>query len=188
MVMSQIRQQLRRVWRVATVVVVCSVMLAGRARAQATGTVGVTARVAGALSVATQDELAFGTFTAPFAARRVSFTDNSAVGRRGRFTIRSEGDTELMMELTVPDALRNGSVALPLTDWGMRVNTVDADVGGVDTALVPGVNRTSLRMPGASGTNSMLYIRLGATALPGGSQASGIYNATVQVSLNFVGA
>jgi hypothetical protein len=162
--------------------------ISGRAHAQVSGSIGVSARVSGALSITTQDELAFGTFTAPFAPRRVSFTDNGPLGRRGRFTIRGEGDTELMMELTVPDAMRNGAGALPLSDWGMRVNTVDADVGGTDAALVAGLNRSSIRMPGAAGANSMVYIRLSATAVPSGSQSAGAYNATVQVSLNYVGA
>jgi spore coat protein U-like protein len=182
-----IRQTVRR-WCLCVGALISSAAITDRAAAQVTGSVGVSARVSGSLTVTTQDELAFGTFTAPFTARRVSFTDNGPLGRRGRFTIRGEGDTELLMELTVPDAMRNGSGALPLSDWGMRVNTVDADVGGSDAALIAGVNRTSLRMPGAAGVNSMLYIRLSATALPSGSQAAGQYNATVQVSLNYVGA
>lgn len=162
----------------------CSV----QAKAQVSGTVNVTARVNGSLSVTTQDDLAFGTFTAPFAPRRVTFTDNGPLGRRGRFTIRGEGDTELMMELTVPDAMRGGSGVLPLSDWGMRVNTIDADNGGRDLALVPGVNRTSMRLPGVPGVASMLYFRVRATAVPTGTQAPGAYAATVQISLNYVGA
>jgi hypothetical protein len=138
--------------------------------------------------VTTQDELAFGTFTTLARARRVAFTDNGPMGRRGRFTIRGDGDTELLMELVVPDAMRSGVGTLPLSEWGIRVNTVDTDVGGVDAALASGVNRTSLRLPGIAGATSMLYIRLSATASPGGVQPAGAYSATVQIALNYVGA
>ncbi len=167
------------------------VLLAGNglgAQTTATGSVGVVARVTGALSVTTQDDLSFGTITAPFAVRRVTFTDNGPLGRRGRFTIVGDGNTELSMELTVPDAMRNAGSALPLADWGMRVNTVDADAGGSDIALASGRNATTLRLPGTSGGTGMLYIRLAATARPDGSQAAGTYGATVQVSLSYVGA
>jgi hypothetical protein len=159
-----------------------------RAQVAASGAVQVSARVAGSLSITTQDELAFGTFTAPFVSRRVAFTDNGPLGRRGRFTIRGDGDTELLMELVVPDALRNGTGALALSDWGMRVNAVDADAGGTEATLITGVNRSSIRLPGASGSTGMLYIRLSATATSSGSQVPGNYGATVQVSLSFVGA
>jgi hypothetical protein len=158
------------------------------AQVAASGSVGVTARVAGSLSVTTQDDLAFGTLTAPFTSRRVTFTDNGPLGRRGRFTIRGDGDTELQLELVVPDALRNSQGALPLTAWGMRVSSIDADVGGTDAALVQGVNRSVIRLPGVTGSTTMLYIRLSATAQPGGSQVPGAYGATVQVSLTYVGA
>lgn len=174
--------------RLTALFVIATACSSVRAGAQVSGTVNVTARVNGSLSVTTQDDLAFGTFTAPFAPRRVTFTDNGPLGRRGRFTIRGEGDTELMMELTVPDAMRGGSGSLPLSDWGMRVNTIDADNGGRDLALVPGVNRTSMRLPGVPGVASMLYFRMRATAMPAGSQAPGAYAATVQISLNYVGA
>lgn len=158
------------------------------AQASAVGSIGVSARVTGALAVTTQDELWFGTMSAPYAPRHVGFTDNGPLGRRGRFTIRADGDTELVMELVVPDAMRNGANPLPLGDWGMRVNTVDADVGGTDMVLVPGVNTTTLRLPGTIGLPSMLYVRLSATASPVGSQVPGSYAATVQVSLTYVGA
>jgi spore coat protein U-like protein len=176
--------------RAGVLVAAASVLSARCVAAQApvSGSVGVSARVAGSLSVTTQDELAFGTFTAPYAARRVTFTDNGPLGRRGRFTIRGDGDTELMMEVVVPDAMRGGVGSMPLSDWGMRVNTVDADVGGTDASLVTGVNRSSIRLPGVAGTAGMLYIRLSATAQPGGTQVPGVYGATVQVNLSFVGA
>ncbi|MCC7052931.1 MAG: DUF4402 domain-containing protein [Gemmatimonadaceae bacterium] len=186
--MAPFSHSLRTLLRAVAVMLLLPAVWSVRVHAQVSGTVNVTARVNGSLSVTTQDDLAFGTFTAPFAARRVSFTDNGPLGRRGRFTIRGEGDTELMMELTVPDAMRGGSGVLPLADWGMRMNTVDADNGGSDVALFPGVNRASMRMPGAAGVASMLYFRVRATALPNGTQAPGAYAATVQISLNYVGA
>ncbi len=158
------------------------------AQVATTASVSVTARVSGSLSVNTQEGLSFGTFTAPFTPRRVAFTDNGPLGRRARFTIRGDGDTELMMELIVPDVMRNGAGTLPLTDWGMRVNTVDADQGGTEAPLLQGVNRSSIRLPGAAGTTGLLYIRLSATAAPTGSQVPGAYAATVQVSLSYVGA
>jgi hypothetical protein len=176
----------------AVVALVCAVALPiAAARAQqpdVSGSLSVTGRVIGSLSVTTQDELAFGTFTTLARARRVAFTDNGPMGRRGRFTIRGDGDTELLMELVVPDAMRSGVGTLPLSEWGIRVNTVDTDVGGVDAALASGVNRTSLRLPGIAGATSMLYIRLCATASPGGVQPAGAYSATVQIALNYVGA
>ena len=174
---------------------VCAVVLLASAtgaplaaQAVAVGTIGVTARVTGAITVTTQDELSFGTMSGPFAPRHVAFTDNGPLGRRGRFTIRGDGDTELVMELVVPSAMQSGASSLPLGDWGMRVNTVDADVGGSDMSLVTGVNMTSLRLPGTTGVPGMLYVRLSATASPVGSQVPGTYGATVQVSLSYVGA
>jgi hypothetical protein len=195
--LAEYRRFHRRIRAVASpalrAVVVCAALCVGsvaplQAQVAASGSVQVTARVAGSLSVTTQDELAFGTFTAPFVSRRVAFTDNGPLGRRGRFTIRGDGDTELLMELVVPDALRNGTGALALSDWGMRVNSVDADAGGTEATLITGVNRSSIRLPGVSGSTGMLYIRLSATATSSGSQAPGNYGATVQVSLSFVGA
>jgi hypothetical protein len=195
--LAESRPRRARVGRVARAtlraVIVIAALCASRgaplhAQVAASGSVQVTARVAGSLSVTTQDELAFGTFTAPFVSRRVAFTDNGPLGRRGRFTIRGDGDTELLMELVVPDALRNGTGALALSDWGMRVNAVDADAGGTEATLITGVNRSSIRLPGVSGSTGMLYIRLSATATSSGSQVPGNYGATVQVSLSFVGA
>jgi spore coat protein U-like protein len=178
-------------WTLRTLgVLVCAMIPVIPAGAQytASGSVGVSAVITGALSVTTQDELSFGTLTAPYASRRVQFTDNGPLGRRGRFTIVGEGNAELVVELTVPDAMRNAGRALPLADWGMRVNTVDADVGGADYALATGRNATTLRMPASTGGSSQLFIRLSATARPDPSQAAGRYGATVQVSLTYVGA
>lgn len=176
-----------RRWRTVPFVLL-TVTGALRSEAQVSGAMNVTARVNGSLTVTTQEDLAFGTFTAPYAARRVTFTDNGPLGRRGRFTVQGVGDTELMLELTVPDEMRSGGGALPLSDWGMRVSAIDSDNAGSDLALVPGVNRASMRMPGTPGVASMLYFRMRATALPGGSQLPGAYAATVQISLNYVGA
>lgn len=169
---------------------VCTLAGAGSLGAQgtATGSVGVSAIVTGALSVTTQDDLSFGTLTAPLASRRVLFTDNGPLGRRGHFTIVGDANAELSVELTVPDAMRNASQSLPLADWGMRVNTVDADAGGADFALATGRNATTLRLPASAGSTGRLFIRLSATARPDGSQAAGRYGATVQVSLSYVGA
>jgi spore coat protein U-like protein len=161
---------------------------AGAAHAQtATTTIGVSARVSGSLSVVTQDDLTFGTISAPYSTRRVAFTDNGPLGRRGRFTIRGDANSELLMELLVPDALSSGRAALPLSEWGMRVHTVDADVGGMDTALAAGSNSVVVRLPAGS-TDGLLFVRLRATAVPTGTQDPGAYNATVRVSLSYTGA
>jgi hypothetical protein len=150
-------------------------------------TVGVTARVTGALSVVTQDDLAFGTLATPFRQRAVDFTDNGPLGRRGRFTIRGDANTELLMELTMPNALTAGAATLPLEAWGMRVHTVDADVGGTDTALMAGQNSVVIRLP-AGGTDGTLFVRLRATAMPTRTQVPGQYGGTVRVSLTVTGS
>lgn len=151
-------------------------------------TLAVRARVATALTVVAQDELQFGTFVAPFAPRLVRVSDNAAAARRGRFLITGDAGSEVAVELTMPDALRQGATAIALGDWRLRVSAVDADEGGSDHVVQPGANTVTLRLPGAVGTQGTLFVRVGATATPAGAPAAGAYGALVQVAVAYTGA
>jgi hypothetical protein len=179
----------RRAWCAA---LLC--LAAGATKAQAQGsstqntTAQITARVFAPLSVTKNEDLRFGNLFAPYAAKSVLFTDNSAAAGRARLTLSGEGGAELNLVVNVPSTIASGGNTLPVGSFNLRRGTTDVDGSGTDAALSTGDNTFTVVLSGTAGGAGNLYLRVNGTATPGGSQATGAYAGVINVTVNYTGA
>jgi Mat/Ecp fimbriae major subunit len=179
----------RRAW--------CAALLAGtvgatslQAQASPTqnATAQITARVYSALTIVKNEDLRFGNLFAPYASKTIAFTDDAASGGRARLTLSGEGGAELNLVVNVPSSIASGANTLPVGTFVLRRHTTDANTGGTDVSLVTGDNTITTPLSGTAGGAGSLFLRVIATATPGGSQATGAYSGTISVTVNYTGA
>ena len=133
----------------------------------------------GTLTVTGDQDLQFG-LVLPGLATPVSPTD---VANAGRFQIRGDRESEVMIQLTLPTALVTpGGDVLPLTfgfddgRWGTTPSIRSARVFDPGVALVVQLSRSG-----------RMYLWLGGTAQPVPSQAPGEYAAAINVTVAYTG-
>jgi hypothetical protein len=169
-----------------------TVLLSPTLGAQASGTQSVTAtvtaKVYAPLTIVKNDDLRFGSLYSPYAAKTILFTDNTSFIGRAKFTIGGEGGAEISMVVNVPSTLASGANTLPVGSFELRHHTSDTDAAGTDVALVSGNNTVTFNLTGAAGASGNRWVRVRATASPGGSQATGNYTANLVVTVNYTGA
>jgi spore coat protein U-like protein len=181
----------RRAWCAALLGVS---LIGGAAYAQASPTVNttaqITARVFAPLSVTKNEDLRFGNLFAPYAAKAIAYTDNSASGGRARLTIGGEGGAELSLVVNVPSVITRvgGSETLPVGSFALRRGTTDVDGSGTDAALATGDNSFTVTLSGTAGASGNLFLRVIGTATPGTSQTTGSYLGNISVTVNYTGA
>jgi len=179
-------------WLLRASVGISIVAATARLHAQASPTQSttaqITARVYAPLTITRNEDLRFGNLYSPFPAKAIAFTDNAASGGRARFTLSGEGAAELSLVVNVPSAVTSGSSSLPVGSFVLRTNTTDADGSGTDTSLSTGDNTLTANLSGSAGASGNLYLRVRATATPGGTQAAGVYTGTITVTVNYTGA
>jgi hypothetical protein len=151
---------------VAVVAALVSLAAAGRVQGQALNATG-------------RQQLNFGAVF-PGVPEVVSRTD---AANGGRFDLRGRRNSELRITMTLPASLTApGGLVLPLlfgpNDGGWNTSNVIASARAFDPR-VPLVTRLSNR--------GRLYIYLGGTALPSGTQRSGTYTATVTLTAAYTG-
>jgi len=151
-------------------------LVAERAEAQlATFTTTVRAAVVQALEVTPQRDLDFGTVVQGI-PETIALTDGGA----GRFRIRGQASTPVLMTFTLPANLVSGANTLPIDSWTGRWNTSAAPGGG--TSFTPSGAATSATLSGGAG---QLFVHLGARVVPSGTQAAGLYAATVTLTVAY---
>lgn len=179
---------LRRAAGLALVALACSTTLHAQASGTQSTTAQITARVFAPLTIVKNEDLRFGNLFAPYAAKTIAFTDNAASGGRARFTISGEGGAELSLTVNVPATLTSGANTLPVGTFTLRRHTTDVDNAGTDAVMVTGDNTYTANLSGTAAGAGAMYLRVIATATPGGSQAAGSYTGTITVTVNYTGA
>lgn len=146
----------------------------------AQGSIQATAQVLTALSVRSAGDLDFGLVVQGI-SKSVNASAPAAGTSSGKFTIAGQAAQPVNVTFTaLPANLTSGGNTLPITYTGIH-NTTNSAAGG--TAFTPstGVPSTPL-----SGTGN-LYVFMGGTVTPGGTQASGNYSGTVTMQVAYVG-
>jgi spore coat protein U-like protein len=165
---------------------------AGALQAQASGTSSanatVSAKVFAPLSIVKNDDLLFGSLYSPYASKSVEYTDNTTFVKRAKFTLAGEGGAEITLVINVPSTLASGTNTLPVGSFELRHHSSDVDGSGTDVALAVGSNTVTLNLTGSAGGAGNRYVRVRATANPGATQATGVYTATMTVTVNYTGA
>ena len=179
---------LRRAAGLVLVALVSTSALQAQASGTQSTTAQITARVFAPLTIVKNEDLRFGNLFAPYAPKTIAFTDNTAAAGRARFTVSGEGGAELSMTVNVPSELTSGANTLPVGTFVLRRHTTDADVGGTDNSMATGDNTYTATLSGSAGGAGSLFLRVIATATPGGSQAAGAYTGTITVTVNYTGA
>ncbi|MCC7052930.1 MAG: DUF4402 domain-containing protein [Gemmatimonadaceae bacterium] len=180
--------------RVLTAAILPLFAVVTQAQAQASPTVNtnaqITARVFAPLSVTKNEDLRFGNLFAPYAAKAVAFTDNTAAAGRARLTVAGEGGAELSLVVNVPSVITrvSGTETLPVGSFSLRRSTTDVDGTGTDAVLATGDNTYTVTLSGSAGGSGNLYLRVIGTATPGASQATGSYLGQISVTVNYTGA
>lgn len=182
----------RRAWSATAAALFSAVLVASPLYAQAgppsNTTAQISARVYAALTIVKNDDLRFGNLFAPYAAKTIAFTDNSAAGGRARFTLSGEGGAELSLTVNVPSTIASGGNTLPVGTFVLRRHTADSDVAGTDLSLASGDNTVTANLTGTAGGAGAMYLRVIGTATPGGAQATGSYTGIITVTVNYTGA
>jgi hypothetical protein len=165
-----------------TFVLVASAMLAAPAAAQtsASDNIQVTGTVAGPISVAAGNDLAFGVII-PGLARTILPSDPGA----GTFTVSGQSGAGVQLTFPgLPTVLSNGTPAddIPLT-LSLVYNTSNSLVGG--TTINPAVVIDPTTTLSADPTG-VLYVFLGGTVTPAGAQTPGDYSNTFTLTAAYV--
>jgi hypothetical protein len=155
----------------------CLLSLSPRAAAAQATSFSLTARAAivQALNVTPQRDLDFGNVV-PGIAKTIAVTDGGA----GRWRVRGQASTPVLMSFTLPAVLQSGANTLTINSWTGSWNTSAAPGGG--TAFTPSGSATSATLSGGAG---QLFVYLGAQVVPGVTQAAGLYSATVTLTVAY---
>lgn len=147
-------------------------LTASAARGQATDSESatITATVIAALSVAKDQNMAFGEVTQN-ASSTIQVTDANAV----KFTVDGEPNKNITFTLTSPANLTNGANNLPFAD-DVQYHTSDAP--GSASALTDGATI-------ALNATGDLYIYLGGTVTAGVGQTTGAYSGTFTLQVDY---
>lgn len=146
----------------------------------AQGDIQALAQVLTALSVTSGDDLDFG-LVVQGVSKSVNAGAPASGTTSGKFTISGQASQAVSITFTaLPANLTSGANTLPITYTGIHSLT-NTPAGG--TAFTPSTGVTSTPL---SGTGN-LYVFMGGTVTPGGSQASGSYSGTVTMQVAYVG-
>lgn len=146
----------------------------------AQGQIQALAQVLTALSVTSGDNLNFGLVVQGL-SKSVDASAPAAGTTSGKFSILGQATQNVSITFTtLPANLTSGTNNLPITYTGIR-NTDNTPTGGAAFTPSTGVASTPL-----SGTGN-LYVFLGGTVTPSGTQASGSYSGTVTMQVAYVG-
>ena len=166
---------MRRTYLALAVAAALTVAGAGTAAAQ-TGNVNATATVLTPLTVTPVSDLAFGNVY-PGVAKTVAVADASA----GTFSVAGYNTAQVNLTFTLPTNLVSGTDNLPIGTWTGYYNTTNsATVGGA--AFTPSTSATTTNL--AAGA---LYVFVGATVSPAGTQPAGSYTGTVTMAVAYTG-
>lgn len=157
----------------AFIYVVLALLFVGAARAQASDSENatITADVIAALSLAKNQNLAFGD-VAQNTSGTVEVTDAAAV----KFTITGEPSKNITFTLTSPANLVDGAAnTLPFSD-DIQYNTAD------DPATANVLNDGATIAINGTGN---LYVYLGGTVTAGGAQVTAAYSGTYTVQVDY---
>jgi hypothetical protein len=100
----------------------------------------------------------------------------------GKFSMSGIADAQVSFSFTLPTNLTFGSNTLPIGTWTGCHNVLDATAGC--TTFTPSSSNTTTQLNLTLGT---LYVFVGATVSPTGTQAQGAYSANVTLTAAYTG-
>ncbi|MDQ3997452.1 MAG: hypothetical protein M3303_10635 [Gemmatimonadota bacterium] len=151
--------------------------LATTASAQSAN-INATATVLQPLTVSGARDLAFGNVY-PGVNKSIAVADATS----GRFDLTGVASAQVQFSFTLPTNLNNGGNTLPIGTWtGYHNTTNSASVGG--TAFTPSSSNTTTNLAAVTG---QLFIFVGATVSPSGTQTAGPYTAQVTATAAYTG-
>ena len=154
----------------ATALLLIATVTTARAQATDSESATISATVIASLSVAKDQNLAFGEVVQNTAST-VQVTDAGAV----KFTVTGEPNKNVTFTLTSPANLTSGANNLPFAD-DVQYNTSDAP--GTASALTDGA---TVALNGTGG----LFVYLGGTVTAGAAQTTGAYSGTFTVQVDY---
>ena len=160
------------------VLAVMAALIVPSAAFAVTGTIQATANVLTPLSVSTDlRALDFGDVF-PGLNKSIAFTD----GTSGKWQIGGEAAKEIQLAFTLPAALDNGGILMPISFSATDAAYFGTDVVGSAVAFDPSGGSTENL--DAAGTG---FVWLGGTVQPTANQAAGVYAATVSLDVVYTG-
>jgi hypothetical protein len=150
--------------------------VASTASAQS-ATITANATVLQPLTVANVRNLDFGNV---YAGVTKSIAYDAATS--GKFSMSGVANAEVSFSFALPTNLASGGNTLPIGTWTGCHNTADATAAC--TTFTPSSSSATTRLNTLLGT---LYVFVGATVTPGGSQAQGAYSANVTMTAAYTG-
>ena len=152
-------------------------VLAPTAAAQS-GNINATATVLQPLTVTGARDLAFGNVY-PGVSKAIAVGDATS----GRFDLTGVATAQVQFSFTLPTNLTNGGNTLPIGTWtGYYNSTNNAAIGG--TAFTPSSSNTTTSLAAVTG---QLFVFVGATVSPSGTQAQGAYTGQVTLTAAYTG-
>jgi hypothetical protein len=100
----------------------------------------------------------------------------------GKFSVTGFASAEVNISFTLPTNLSSGGNTLPIGTWTGCHNTVDATAAC--TTFTPSSSNTTTNLAAVTGT---LFVFVGATVSPAGTQAQGSYTANVTMTAAYTG-
>lgn len=97
----------------------------------------------------------------------------------GKFTVAGQASANVNLTFTLPANLTSGGNNLPIGTWVGHWNGVDDASSG--TNFTPSAGATAAQFSGSGN----LYVFVGATVSPGGSQTAGSYSGTVTMTVAY---
>lgn len=151
-------------------------VLASDASAQGASVVA-SATVEQPLAVSGVRSLDFGSV---FAGVKKSIAYGAATG--AKVSLIGVADADVNFSFTLPTALTSGGNTLPIGGWTGCHNTVDA--AAACTTFTPSSSAATARLSAELGT---LYVFIGATVSPTGTQLQGSYTGSVTITATYTG-
>jgi hypothetical protein len=159
------------------VLAVITALIVPSAAFAVTGTIQATANVLTPLSVSTNlRALDFGDVF-PGLNKPIAFGDATS----GKWSIAGEGIKEIQMSFTLPSALSNAGILMPISFSATDAAYFGTDVIGSAVAFDPNAGSTENLVAGTG------FVWLGGTVAPTAGQAAGVYAATVSLDVVYTG-
>jgi hypothetical protein len=142
------------------------------AAAQNNASATITATVQQPITVTKNNDLSFGNVF-PGIDKSIAVT----AGGAAKFTIAGQATTPVNLTFTIPATIASGGNNLTLASWTGHHSGTDLPTGG--TTFTPSASATSATLNGSGA----LYVYVGATAQPTGTQAAGSYSGSVTMTV-----
>jgi hypothetical protein len=139
-----------------------------------TATIRASATVMQPINVIGAVNLAFGSVF-PGVARTVGVNAAGA----GRFDVTGQPSAPVFVSFVLPANLTSGANTLTIGSWTGHQNPVNNPTTG--TNFTPSAAMTTATFSGTG----QLYVYIGATVTPAVSQAPGVYNGTIQITVTY---